>query len=193
MSDELDGIDLMLPDEPEVGFRWVHLIFNTRGSWLPGDERGFRSREHRVHSSGDYKHRPPTGEHAGLRRWVAARARSGVRIPVGLRGVVVRSVLTTCEAMGVKAIACTCGANHVHLLAKLPTTWGFEASLVRALKGRSSRALTEGLPGSVWSRGYKLVPVKDRAHQLNVYRYLTWRQERGAVVWDAWRGERGAR
>lgn len=184
MPDELDGIDLTLPEEPGAGFRWVHLIWNTLGSWLPGDERGFRSRRHRVHSSGDYKNRPRAGEHAGLKRWVEARARPGVWIPIGLRGVVVRSVLTTCEAMRVKAIACTCGSNHVHLLAKLPTTWGFEASLVRALKGRSSRALTEWLPGSVWSRGYKLVPVKDRAHQLNVYRYLTRRQERGAVVWD---------
>ncbi|HEX3314753.1 MAG TPA: hypothetical protein VHR72_07680 [Gemmataceae bacterium] len=28
---------------------------STYGSWLPGNPRGFRSRKHRIHSSGDYK------------------------------------------------------------------------------------------------------------------------------------------
>ena len=29
-------------------------MFGTYSSWLPGDARGFRNRDHRIHSSGDY-------------------------------------------------------------------------------------------------------------------------------------------
>jgi hypothetical protein len=51
------------------GNKWRHVIIKTRSSWLHGDERGFRDRGHRIHSSGDYKHGPPKG--------VGNRARAG--------------------------------------------------------------------------------------------------------------------
>ena len=51
---------------PTPGKQWRHVVFTTLGSWLPGDPRGFRTREHKVHSSGDYKKPPPNGEHAEL-------------------------------------------------------------------------------------------------------------------------------
>jgi len=51
--------------------KWIHAYWSTFGVWLPGDPRGFRSRGHRIHSSGNYKDPPPTGEHAGL--WLHAR------------------------------------------------------------------------------------------------------------------------
>lgn len=51
--------------------RWFHIMWSTYGVWLHGDPRGFRDRFHRIHSSGDYKHPPPKGEHAGLHRYMA--------------------------------------------------------------------------------------------------------------------------
>jgi hypothetical protein len=54
---------------PNIPLRWRHIVCNTKCSWLPGDDRGFRSREHRIHSSGDYKNPPPKNEHEGLRRY----------------------------------------------------------------------------------------------------------------------------
>lgn len=39
--------------------RWHHIILTTYGSWLPGDLRGFRTRDHREHVEGDYRP-PPT-------------------------------------------------------------------------------------------------------------------------------------
>ena len=50
---------------------WFHIVLTTYGSWLYGDERGFRTRGHREHVEGDYK-RPPT---AGLYRHKAQRSR----------------------------------------------------------------------------------------------------------------------
>ncbi len=45
----------------DMSVRWndrVHVMFSTRGHWLPVDPRGFRNRDHRIHSSGDYTHPP---------------------------------------------------------------------------------------------------------------------------------------
>ena len=59
---------------PQPGCAWWHLILSGRNTWLPGDARGFRNRDHRVHSSGDYKNRPPQGEHQGLYDYHKQRA-----------------------------------------------------------------------------------------------------------------------
>jgi hypothetical protein len=45
---------------------WRHIIVNTKNTWFHGDDRAVRDRDHRIHSSGDYKNPPPEGEHAGL-------------------------------------------------------------------------------------------------------------------------------
>ena len=52
---------------------WYHVQFSTFGTWLRGDERGFRDHDHRLHSSGDYRNPPPPGEHEGLRLGTLAR------------------------------------------------------------------------------------------------------------------------
>jgi hypothetical protein len=49
---------------PLPGMAWRHLVIFTHNSWLPGDPRGFRSQNHKILSSGDYKNPPPPGEHA---------------------------------------------------------------------------------------------------------------------------------
>ena len=40
---------------------WYHCNGSTYGTWLPGDPRGWRSRNHRVHVPGDYRTPPPPG------------------------------------------------------------------------------------------------------------------------------------
>jgi hypothetical protein len=37
---------------------WYHCTVSTYGTWLPGDERGWRERDHHEHVEGDYK-KPP--------------------------------------------------------------------------------------------------------------------------------------
>jgi hypothetical protein len=45
-------------------WQWFHCTTHTYGAWLHGDERSFRTRHHREHIIGDYKHRPPEGMYA---------------------------------------------------------------------------------------------------------------------------------
>lgn len=60
---------------------WYHVNGNTYGTWLRGSELGFRSRHHRDHVEGDYRHPPPPGWHDGLRAHVRANMK---RPPVTL-------------------------------------------------------------------------------------------------------------
>jgi hypothetical protein len=45
---------------------WYHCTAHTYGSWLRGDPRGWRSRHHREHVEGDYRHPPPKGAYDAL-------------------------------------------------------------------------------------------------------------------------------
>src|SRR5258706_3182865 len=45
---------------------WYHVMGHTYGTWLPGDPKGFRTRHHREHVEGDYKHPPPKGKYDEL-------------------------------------------------------------------------------------------------------------------------------
>ena len=44
--------------------KWFHCTTHTYGAWLHGDNRGFRTRNHREHTKGDYKNPPPKGKYA---------------------------------------------------------------------------------------------------------------------------------
>src|SRR5690349_5207107 len=45
---------------------WFHCTTHTYGTWLRGDPRGWRSRNHREHVDGDYKHPPSNGKYDPL-------------------------------------------------------------------------------------------------------------------------------
>jgi hypothetical protein len=62
---------------PLRGKAWWHVQIGTYCAWLPGDKRGFRNRDHRIDSTGDYRDPPPPDEHAGLREY----NETGIRIP----------------------------------------------------------------------------------------------------------------
>jgi hypothetical protein len=80
---------------------WVAVIVSTHGTWLPGDPRGFRDHDHRIHSSGDSKRPPPSGEHAGLHRYARRHADPEVVIPPELHPPVA-------ETFGEKLLAIGC-------------------------------------------------------------------------------------
>lgn len=98
---------------------WVHLMFSTRGVRLPGDPRGFRDHNHRIHSSGDYHHPPPAQEHSGLRRYTRIISAYPVALSLDLRARVAAAII---EKLG--AMDCTCAIlavapTHAHVLARV--------------------------------------------------------------------------
>src|SRR3954466_10612412 len=104
---------------PAPGKSWRHSIINTRCSWVLADVRGFRSRKHRLHSSGDYKNPPPKSEHAGLRDWMKERAAPPVEIPSECRAIIGRTLVKFFQDSGHRLLAIAIGKNHGHALVEL--------------------------------------------------------------------------
>jgi len=167
---------------PTPGKAWHHIIFNTRSSWLTGDPRGFRSRNHRKHSDGDYKSPPPAGQHAGLHRMVREASRSAVKLPKQLWPVIGEAVLDKCVEQDHRVLVIAVDAMHVHLLVELPSDRKAIKQLVGSWKQKASHAVRDQLPGSIWSKSCDPILIKDRAHHVRAYRYIRDHAQQGAWV-----------
>jgi REP element-mobilizing transposase RayT len=175
----------IIPVMPTERLGWVHVIINTRRSWLHGDKRGFRARRHAIHSGGDYRHRPPETEHEGLREYHAKRAHGkpvSFRLDVRIR--ILRSFVIKMRSLGYRIIACSVGEEHLHALVELPRNYTQTRAIVGKCKQKASHAVRDVLPGSLWSSGGEYKQIRDVGHLHNVYRYIRTRQERGTVVWS---------
>src|SRR5688500_1461640 len=73
---------------------WYHCTLHTYGTWLRGDLRGWRSRHHREHVDGDYKHPPPKGKYDALFEYSKSlMKRDAVRIERQLRDFVLDALV----------------------------------------------------------------------------------------------------
>jgi REP element-mobilizing transposase RayT len=158
---------------------------------LPGDPRGFRNHKHRVHSSGDYKNLPPEGEHAGLHRYsINVMHRDPVTLDEGEREVARDAVVFKALSIGVELACVSVCRTHVHVLLKVERDLLDDA--VARLKRHSSHVLRHSKPGRTWAARFHPVDVRDRQHQVGVFKYVVAHgpHER-AAVWDCVRGAHG--
>ncbi len=186
---------------------WYHLMSNTYGTWLPGDERGFRTRGHREHVEGDYKKPPPEGKYADRHERAQGLMKRGpvYLSPEARRAAVEEFRRTLVEVHGLEVLAITVSRMHVHVLVRLPQGKKPTASRsgLRGSKGlretdparyymgiakeRVAKGLTaEGLvaPGGVWGKRGKIKPIRDRKHQVHVFNYILEHIEEGGAVWS---------
>jgi len=192
---------------------WFHCIGSTYGTWLRGDPRGWRARHHREHVDGDYRKPPASGEFDALLNWsVRAMKRAPVVLRKDHRVIACRGMGKAFGYHDVELIDLSVGATHFHLLARF-TPLQEEASpgiripglrdpdttdrydvlkrtarhFVGIAKSRSARALSgAGLVpvGGVWAVRGSIQAVRNRAHQLNVARYIRGHAGQGAAVWS---------
>jgi REP element-mobilizing transposase RayT len=163
--------------------RWFHVVFNTYGTWLPGDARGFRTRHHREHVEGDYRSPPP----AGIYEERHERSRSLLRkSPIQLsrpqRAVALEAIVQKLQERRTIPVAVAVGAQHVHIVCKCPPQF-VKRFIGHAKKNASFSLSDEGIPGTVWAKGCRANPVRDRSHQLNAVRYVLGHERSGAAVW----------
>ena len=158
---------------------WRHVVICTLNSWLPGDPRGFRTRDHKLHSSGDYKHRPPRGEHTGLHRYSRSVSGQPVIIPPALREAVGRVILDKIEH---RVLALAAAGMHTHLLAELPVDLTASKRIIGRCKATASHAIRNTLPGRVWAHDGDFKPIRDYRHHRNAYRYIL--DQDDAWIWD---------
>lgn len=162
---------------------WFHCNGNTYGTWLRGDPRGYRERHHRLHVEGDYLDPPPPGEYEALHRQ-SKRLMKGEAVHL-----VPRQRVRVCQALatkllddGIEALVVAVDDHHFHLLGRFPDhnprRW------VGRAKKHSSHIMRGDKPhASLWAVRFRALPVRDRAHQVNVFNYIERHRERGAAVW----------
>jgi hypothetical protein len=163
---------------------WYHCIATTYGAWLYGDSRGFRTRHHREHVEGDYKNPPPPGTYAEEEaRSRASMPQGAVVLPAALRPVVGLGILERLRGLGALVVCLSVSGQHIHVLAKMPF------NQPRRWMGLAKRHVwfllrDRDWRGKLWGKRGKAVVIKDRAHQLNVYRYIMRHARQGAWVWS---------
>jgi len=168
---------------PTPGKRWYHITFGTLNSWLPGDPRGFRSRNHKIHSSGDQKNPPPKGEHAGLHAYSRSVSGSPVLLPKPLRQSIGDRVVSSLTQHGDRILVISVSAMHVHLLAELSSDAVQTKLVIGNAKKSASQAIGDALPSRVWSRDCGIKPIRDEEHHRNTYLYIEKHALEGAFVW----------
>jgi REP element-mobilizing transposase RayT len=174
----------MISAMPQPGMAWRHVVISTLNSWHHGDARGFRSRDHRIHSSGDYKKPPPKGEHAGLFRYQKSISGEVIDLDEDIRAVIGRSVVATLVEMKFRVLAAAVADRHSHIVVELPADLATVKRTIGEAKRKSSRAAKSSLSGRVWAAGgaYKL--VKDKSHLGNATDYVLYDQGEDAWTWS---------
>jgi len=168
---------------PAPGKAWWHSQFSTYCAWLPGDDRGFRSKDHDLHSSGDFRHPPPPEEHEGLRDYHKKRHPNPVDVPRELRLKVATKIAESLIAAGHRVLVVAVSKRHAHVVSELPIDERAYNKAIGKAKSDSSRSIRKQLPGRVWQRDDRHDRLGDRAYQHNAYTYLRDKQGPTAAVW----------
>jgi len=167
---------------------WHHTQLWLYGHWLPGDARGFRSRDHRIHSGGDYKHRPPPGEHAALRAHAAGLLTSQpITLTDSQRQLVGELIVRWFELKQTPLAAVSVGGAHCHVMSLLLT--GQEDATIGKVKRYASAESTRrdaSIPSRLFAGKGEPGPVTTRDHFIASYEYITEKHAReGTWIWGA--------
>jgi hypothetical protein len=175
------------PAPPNKGgtsaWSWYHSVISTYGSWLPGDARGYRTRHHRQHVEGDYKH-PPDPDAFGDLAKVCRRSlkQPPVVLSATFRAAVAVALRQKLQRLGALVVAVSVSTQHAHILAKMPR--GCARDWIGIAKRHAWFELRDrGWKGKLWARAGSNGVVRDRRHQLQVYHYILRHRAAGACVW----------
>jgi len=170
---------------------WYHHTAHTFGSWLRGDPRGWRTRNHREHVGGDYK-KPPE---AGTWEWLFAYSkhlmkRDAVTLDWKLRAFVLHCVVAKLLADGVEVLVASLDSRHLHVLArypKVPPRYALGYAKKYATQMLKAHGLAVGfnlqLGQGIWAKRSHPEPIADRKHQLFAFDYILKHANRGSVLW----------
>jgi hypothetical protein len=173
-----------MPHPYDFPGNWFHFIATTYGAWLPGDERGFRTRHHRLHVEGDYKNPPPREQFADIREGSKALLKQQPTVIASKwRPIVGDAVRKRLEELGAFVLCLSVSGQHVHVLAKIPVTVTPRIAMGYAKRCATYECKRHGWKGKLWATRAKELPVRDRTHQRNVYGYILAHEKEGAWVW----------
>jgi REP element-mobilizing transposase RayT len=163
---------------------WYHCILTAYGHWLPGDQRGYRTRNHREHIEGDYKNPPPPStfatnlhDHAeSLMKFPPTRFNPNDRDPIG------NLILQSLSIQKIPLAALAVCPTNIHLLLQPPT------DRVKSILGKCKQNITRNYPPpedhTWWAEDSAPKPINDSAHFTNARQYiLDHKQKEAAWIW----------
>lgn len=163
---------------------WYHVNGNTYGTWLRGDPRGWRTRRHREHVEGNYKHPPQKGSFEAMyAQSKSLMKQNAVFLNKEQRRIAGQCFVEKFHEIGIELLAISMDRVHYHLLGRFPDNQVRQP--VGRAKKHASQILTHyGLPGVVWAVRSRNLPLRNRQHQKNVYTYILAHANKGAWTWN---------
>lgn len=165
------------------GKHWVHLTIGTYASWLPGDPRGWRSRNHKTHSSGDYHQPPPNGEHEELHHYSKRISSGAIAIPKVTRGGIGEKLVEQFRKLGHDLRVLSVGGMHVHGLIELPLSEKVAKHEVGRCKQAAALLVSGQFKPRLWARDCGMKLIRDADHFGRVVKYIKDHEQEGAWVW----------
>jgi hypothetical protein len=108
--------------------------------------------------------------------------RPPVVLPPPFLPVVGNAILERLQELHALVVVVAVVSQHAHLLAKMP--FGCSREWIGLAKKHAwFKARDQGWTGKLWAKRDKLVVVRTRRQQLNVYRYIVRHADIGAWVW----------
>lgn len=160
---------------------WAHGVCTARGIWLPGDPRGFRDHNHRIHSYGDYRLPGRDPVHAKLHEFADRVTSRRILLPPETRAPIAEALCDRLQAIaGPVRIACVT-QTHAHVLFHAGNE-DAKSFLARA-KQAASHAVREELPGTIWSKGCHVVRIRDDEHYRCAVQYIDDHRNEGGSIW----------
>jgi hypothetical protein len=162
--------------------RLIHGICTYWRQWLVADERGFRSDNHKIHSSGDYKNPPPVDEHSGLRQFVKEHLGGNpVQLLPPEYPVVGSAFVLKLFKINAPVRCLSCGPTHVHVMYHSHAK-DAKDDMAKAKQYASLQLKTR--PGRIWARDCSVDHIENAAHESNLWGYiLKHAKKEGAWVW----------
>lgn len=171
---------------------WFHCTGSMYGQWLPGDDRGWRERDHRKHIDADYKHPFPKGEHEGLHEYSKDQMnRDPVELSFDQRVAVCKAFYEAMIERAIEVVEMSIGARHWHALNRFlaidqaSTKARDPKILIGAAKGKCSYVLGKQeivKPGGIWAHGCRTLPIEDEGHFWNTRKYIHDHVTQGAAI-----------
>jgi hypothetical protein len=166
---------------------WYHCMGNTYGTWLPGDERGFRTRHQRWTVPFDYKHRPPEGTYDAFHAYSKRKMK---RDPVYLETMKQRErirdeFVASLQRRNLDVAIFGVDRVHFHLLACFPDhdprRW---VGIAKREASHYCKQTGDAPAGGLWSAATECKPIKDQGHWFAVRNYIADHRKQGAAIFQ---------
>jgi REP element-mobilizing transposase RayT len=164
---------------------WYHVMGHTYGTWLPGDPKGFRTRDHRMHVEGDYRNPPPQGKYDGLHEHAKrAMKRDAVFLDWAQRKRALDELVASLQRRHFGIQVFSVDRIHLHGLVRFPDRdpkrW---LGIAKKESSHYCKQTGHAPAGGFWATGSKCLPIRDQEHYHKTSGYIADHIHQGAVVW----------